>query len=1347
MRVYTLCCFVLLCCIHTSFSQRQDYNWHFGAGAGISWLSSTPTVVNSTFMASNEGCAAISERSTGKLLFYTNGRYVWDSTHTPLSKILNSGPSSTQGPFIIPDPHDPDQYYIFAVPDLTGSGSSENFCYSLVRTKPKLEILIENKFIKNQVAEKITVAYHQKKYWIIVHDRYSSVFYSYLLDNEGFHTTPVISHYSYGTVDNIIGCMKVSPDGTMLALATYGGEMRKFNSHLLLFELDKSSGLVFNRKLIKVTDTMSYVYGVAFSPDSKKFYATGGRRPKFPGDSPKIYQYEIAADKSVVSGSEFIIYPASAAYALQLGPDDKLYVSRDEAPYLSVINFPNNKGNACNYVDEAVSLAPGRCSLGLPNFCDNIFSSDKLYEICDGENIEIGMEPANNFYQWSPTTGLSDPTIANPIAAPINTTVYTLSVTNPLGKMSQHIHTVTVAKDRPQPNAFPRDPIICKGKDTIIYISGGKKYHWSPSYGLSDTLSPFPRVSPDTTTTYNVRVYNSGCFSDIQVKVTVIPISVADAGPDKTICPGGSITIGTDAVSEETTYSWLPISGLNNPRIAKPTASPQQTTKYFVTVKNKLGCETKDTCVVFVEKFPMVVSKSDTICYGMSAQLSAMGGTRYEWSPKEGLSNHQIPSPVARPLKTTQYKVIAYNSFGCKDSASLTIYVNDFGRQGTTNTYGICKGTAIKIGARNNTSWEYNWNPATYLNNANSAQPICTAPIDMKYIVTITDEQGCIAYDTIFVKVGTTLLVHAGDDKTMCSDNSVQLAASGAEQYEWLPHEGLDNPFIANPTAAPTATTLYRLKGISGTCSGEDSIYIYVENKPILKLSSDTTICEGSSVQLWASGADEFVWSPATGLSDSSIAQPIANPIVSTTYYVQAKKGECTVNDSVRVYVTSIPTIIVSSDTTICEGNSVQLSASGASEYVWSPTDGLDNPFISTPKANPKETITYTVTGKNGGCTGTNKVTITVVAQPQMTVSKDITIEAGESVQLSADGAESYEWLPTDGLDNPFISTPKANPKETITYTVTGKNGNCVQQRSITITVKNIGERVLTVTNDTVMCKGDTVQLTASGYDRYVWSPSEGLDVTSTATPIASPVQTVRYKVQGFTDTETDSAFVTVAVKETDTTFYILTLTDNNSTKIGNTITIQLHVKNIPEHTECTLVYDDCCLFLSDKMEIEGMQVSVKEKGNGFIRLLLTNSKAVNGTITLNGLILLPEYYHHKQTLELKDIKQQTDLCTVIKSNSVDILYEHYCASTMRGVKGFGKFDMESDDKEIILYTGAGGYTEIGIYDMLGQQIWKMSTTYPASTEEHITFPQISSGTYILRAHNYGWKKDIMIIR
>ncbi len=1346
MRLYTLCCIVLLCCIHSAQSQRQDYNWHFGAGAGISWSSGTPTVVNSTFMSSNEGCAAISERSTGKLLFYTNGRYVWDSTHIPLSKILNSGPSSTQGPFIIPDPNDPDQYYVFAVPDLTGSGPSENFCYSLVRTKPELEILIENKFIRNEVAEKITVAYHQKKYWIIVHNRYSSAFYSYLLDDEGFHTTPVVSDYSYSTIDNVIGCMKVSPDGTMLALATYGGELRKFNSHLLLFNFDKVSGLVYNRKLIKVTDTLNYVYGVAFSPDSKKLYATGGRRPKSSGDVPKIYQYEIAADQSIVSGSEYIIYPASAAYGMQLGPDDKLYVSRDEARYLSVINFPNNKGSGCDYVDDAIALIPGRCALGLPNFSDKIFSSDIEHEICEGENVEIGMEPANNVYRWSPTTGLSDPTIANPIASPTNTTVYTLSVTNSFGKVSHHIHTVTVAKDRPQLHVFPSDPSICKGKDTVIFVSGGKRYHWSPAYGISDTLSPFPVVSPDTTTTYTVRVFNGGCFSDIQVKVTVVPISVANAGADKTLCKGGSTKIGSPDSNNEITYSWLPIEGLDNPFISNPTASPLNTTQYIITAKSKLGCITKDTCFVNIVSFPFTVRESDTICYGDAKQLIATGGSRYEWSPKDGLSNHEIATPVAQPHKTTRYRVLIYQS-GCVDSAFVTITVNDFGKQSTISNYVICEGASIKVGTKNNPAWTYKWNPATYLNNANSAQPICSAPSDMRYIVTITNEQGCIAYDTVYVKVGTTLLVHAGEDIVLCSGSSVQLSASGAEKYLWLPADGLDNANISNPIANPQKTTTYIVKGISVKCFGEDTITVIVNDKPIIAISADTTICEGNVVQLSASGADEYIWSPSAGISDSAAANPVAKPLATTKYYVRAKKGECTVKDSVTITVINIPLLSVLSDTTICAGNSVQLTASGAENYSWSPGTGLNNPDIPNPIATPTETITYTVIGKNGNCSESKQITIQVTPQPLLTVNNDVTIFTGDKVQLLANGAEQYTWSPTDGLDNANIPNPIATPTETITYTVTGKNGNCEQQKSVTITVKERGERILTVSKDTVICKGDSVRLFADGYETYIWSPKEGLNTETSASPLAFPAQSTWYKVQGFADNKTDSAFVMVQVKESDTVMYSLSLADNKEIHIGNNVSIRLEIKNIVPYSECTLLYDDCCLFISEIPQSKEILVSVLEKGNGFIRLALIKDKETNGTVTVAGLILLPEQYHEKQTITVKDIKKESDKCTVTMSNNVDLLYSNYCAYMLRGVKAYDKFDIISDEKQTILYTGVGGYTEIAIYDMKGEEMWKKHDVYPASTEQYIQLPELSGGVYILRASNYVWKKDVVMFR
>ena len=145
-----------------------------------------------------------------------------------------------------------------------------------------------------------------------------------------------------------------------------------------------------------------------------------------------------------------------------------------------------------------------------------------------------------------------------------------------------------------------------------------------------------------------------------------------------------------------------------------------------------------------------------------------------------------------------------------------------------------------------------------------------------------------------------------------------------------------------------------------------DSVKVTVVQPPIISANNDTTICPGSSIQLNATGATTYIWTPLAGLSNSGIANPIASPKITTQYIVSGiNNAGCSSKDTVNVIIKSScqPSLINNNDTTICHGISVQLSAfdSSALSYQWTPVSGLSNSTIANPIASPTTTTTYHV--------------------------------------------------------------------------------------------------------------------------------------------------------------------------------------------------------------------------------------------------------------------------------------------------------------------------------------------------------------------------------------------------
>jgi hypothetical protein len=272
--------------------------------------------------------------------------------------------------------------------------------------------------------------------------------------------------------------------------------------------------------------------------------------------------------------------------------------------------------------------------------------------ICAGDSITLGGNGSAGTYVWNPGATLNDSTILTPNASPAVPTNYTLTITNPDGCSA--FDTVTVDLLNIDMSAGP-DQVICTGATTTLNATGGTIYSWYPSSTLSDLTIPNPIATPTVTTTYTLSIYdgNTGCSGIDSVTVTINPLVIANAGTDKTICFGDSTTLGA---SGGVNYSWSPASGLSNPSVFNPAASPAGTTTYTVIVSDAAGCLDVDSMIVNVNQLPVINAGNDaSICFGTSAPLNATGGVNYLWSPGTTLTDSTISNPLAAPDVATTY--------------------------------------------------------------------------------------------------------------------------------------------------------------------------------------------------------------------------------------------------------------------------------------------------------------------------------------------------------------------------------------------------------------------------------------------------------------------------------------------------------------------------------------------------------------------------------------------------------------------------------------------------------------------------------------------------------------------
>ncbi len=314
-----------------------------------------------------------------------------------------------------------------------------------------------------------------------------------------------------------------------------------------------------------------------------------------------------------------------------------------------------------------------------------------------------------------------------------------------------------------------------------------------------------------------------------------------------------------------------------------------------------------------------------------------------------------------------------------------------------------------------------------------------------------------------------------GYSSTLGANNdylTIKYDPAGAQ--EWLTkYNGTGNNVDQAAAIAIDAIGNVFITGLSrGAGSNEDFETIkYCQLKS--DAGADTSICNGSSVQLNSSapGAVSYAWTPTTGLSNSAISNPVANPTITTTYVVAITNiNGCVDNDTIVVTVVPLPSpgITPSGPTSFCTGGSVTLTSAAATSYLWSTgvNDTLSSITVSA-------SGTYSLTVTNGtGCSATATQTVTVFGLPPIDAGPNDSTCLSTNANLLATGGISYVWTPAGSLSDPNIANPIAGPSVTTTYTVVGTaTGGCTNTDTVTLyVVGNPGLPSVSEVLDSLMC-------------------------------------------------------------------------------------------------------------------------------------------------------------------------------------------------------------------------------------------------------------------------------------
>jgi hypothetical protein len=478
---------------------------------------------------------------------------------------------------------------------------------------------------------------------------------------------------------------------------------------------------------------------------------------------------------------------------------------------------------------------------------------------CPASSALLDVGVGYTSYQWS--TGSTNQTINATITNnPINVTV---TDANGCTGASSILNVYEYPLPSPMITGSPGF-VYCAGSGTSLSVGFGSfaTYLWStgastPTVNATITDNPISVTVTD----------NNGCTgisSAIDVIENPLPSPVISGSSG--YCSGTSAFLSTSPVY----FSFIWSTGsTTNTTYATVSDNPVN-----VTVTDINGCTGFSASVYVTENvLPSVSAGADiSVCANTQITLSGTGATYYIWD--NGVLDGV---PFTPPAGVTTYTVTGTDDNGCTASDEVIVTVNSLPVVSAGADITECAGNQITLSGLGATS--YIWD-----NGVINGVPFTPPAGITTYTVTGTDDNNCTASDEIIVTVNPLPVVSAGADITECAGTQITLSGTGATTYVW------DNGVINGVTfTPPVGITTYTVTGTDNNgCTASDEIIVTVSPLPVITTSSNSPVCEGSQLELFAEGGTQYEWSGPAGFT--SIEQ---NPVIANvtnayagTYYV-----------------------------------------------------------------------------------------------------------------------------------------------------------------------------------------------------------------------------------------------------------------------------------------------------------------------------------------------------------------------------------------------------------------------------------------------------------------------------
>ncbi len=794
--------------------------------------------------------------------------------------------------------------------------------------------------------------------------------------------------------------------------------------------------------------------------------------------------------------------------------------------------------------------------------------------LCAGGSVVLIGNGANT-YVW---TGVASSSVQVTVS-PSVTTTYSLNGRSMAGCDGAQVSLAVTVFSLPVV-AITGTSAICAGGSAILTATGATNYTWTNSGANTTTLA----VAPTANTTYSLAGINpNGCQgSTALLLVNVFSLPVVSIAGTNTVCSGGTLSLTANGAS---TYTWLNTSSTATGVSVNPTAN----TTYTLRGVSAQGCAgTNATLAVTAYSAPVLsIAGPSAVCNGASATFTGTGANAYLW-----LNNASTGSSIAvTPSLNTTYSLTGTSSFGCAgNTATVLLTVNANPTINVTANASVCAGASASLTATGASNF-------TWTSGATTSVVVLTPSVSTNYSISGTFTTGCSSSKTVAVTVYTLPVLSISGTSVICAGDTAQFTASGASVYLW--NTGANTSSVA---VTPSANASYTLTGTSGNgCVTNIVKSLTVNPLPVLVISGNNAVCQNSSVTKTVTGANSYTWS--TGVASNSV---VLTPTISSGYSTYSVTGlslaGCLSRKADSVLVNALPTLTITGGSFVCAGNSLTLDVSGANSYSWS-TGSTTSSVVVVPLSN----TSYSVTGTNTtGCFSMAVNDVTVVAFPSVSITGNTAVCVGDSITLTANGANTYVW--STGSTSSLVVV---SPTTTSTYSLVGSIGiGCSDTTQTTVNVNALP--VLTLKLDRAeICVGESNVIEILGANSYSWSTG-----AASSTISVTPTLTTTYSVAG-TSTDNCSSTSTVEVKVSDCTGITASSIENSVKVYPNPFNDKVSIE-IPQSQNNTLQIVSSVgqiLYTEKVSTITALDLTRFDNGMYLIRIVTDNGTVITKTI------------------------------------------------------------------------------------------------------------------------------------